>query len=211
MKSKGCVYGFIGPAGGGKTYSLNQLRELANREERTFIEGDFSDGIRHTMLQIFGLGEKSVKLSSDAYLTWKDADMPISVPVGDSLVTGNIKGRELLKNIGEYLKKLAGENVWAKWTGNDICRKYWSLSDDVKRNDSIIAFGSVRFESEIRMLFSVADLMNKDVKLIFCNHFNEEFNPSVHISESLAHQLILRDAEDGEDVTQIIRVMYQIK
>ena len=211
MKSKGLIYGFIGPAGGGKTYNLNKVRELANEEQRDFIEGDFSDGIRQTLLQMFGIENKAVDLSSNAYLAWKDADVPFVVPVGDSLVEGKIKGRELLKNIGENLKYLGGDKIWAKWTGNDIIHKYFELASEGKRNESIIAFGSVRFEPEIRMLFSIADIINKEVKIVFCNHFNTEFNPRVHISENLAHQLILRNAKDGDDVTQIIRSMYQIK
>ena len=56
-----------------------------------------------------------------------------------------------------------------------------------------------------------ASLIKKDVKLIFCNHYDTKFDPNVHISESLAHQLILRGFKDGEDVTQAVKEIYKIK
>lgn len=209
MKNNESVYGFIGPAKGGKTYQLNALRKRANDESRDFITGDFSDGIRHTILEIFGLSNSEIDPSSKEYLNWKDRQQVIDIP--GQLGFTEFRGRDLLKNVGEYLKTLAGEDVWARWTGNDICRKYWNLETDEDRDSSIVAFGSVRFGSEVNMLFNVASLINKNVKLIFCNHYDTKFDPNVHISESLAHQLILRGFKDGEDVTQAVKEIYKIK
>lgn len=209
--TKGKIYGFIGPAKGGKSYQLNQLQNIAICEERDFIQADFSDGIRQTILNIFGTTECSVDLLSPCYSQWKEMEQKFTIPVGNSLVTSGIKGREILKNVGEYLKTLAGEDVWARWTGNDICRQYWNLENDSKRKNCIIAFGSVRFAVEVRMVFTIAELLNKEVELRFCNYQNINFNPNVHISESLGHQLIFRGHKDGDDVTASIREMFNIK
>ena len=210
-KTSGKIYGFIGPAKGGKSYQLHKLQNLAIGEERDFIQADFSDGIRQTVLNIFGTTECSVDLLSPCYSQWKETEQKITIPIEDSLVTRDINGREILKNVGEYLKTLAGEDVWARWTRNDICRQYWNLENDSKRKDCIIAFGSVRFGVEVNMVFTIAKLLNKEVELRFCNYQNVNFDPNVHISESLGHQLILRGHKDGDDVTASIREMFNIK
>lgn len=210
-KTSGKIYGFIGPAKGGKTYQLNRLQNLVMSEERDFIKADFSDGIRKTILNILGYTECDVDLLSPCYSHWKEMEQKITIPIEDSLVTRDIKGREILKNVGEYLKTLAGEDVWARWTGNDICRQYWNLENDSMRRDCVIAFGSVRFGVEVNMVFTIAKLLNKEVELRFCNYQNVNFDPNVHISESLGHQLILRGHKDGDDVTDSIRKMFNIK
>ena len=203
------IYGFIGPAGGGKTYRLNSLKSQCEREQRDFITGDFSDGIRKTVLELFGLGKSEIDPSSQDYLNWKDRKQVIDLP--GQLGFTEFRGRDLLKNAGEYLKTLAGEDVWARWTEDDICRKYWNLETDEDRDASVVAFGSIRFPSEVNVLFKASSVIWKDVKLIFCNHFDIKFDPNVHISESLAHQLILRGFEDGADVTQAVKDMYNIE
>ena len=210
-KTNGKIYGFIGPATGGKTYQLNRLQNLAMSEERDFIQADFSDGIRQTILNILGYTKGNVNLLSPCYSQWKEMEQKITIPIEDSLVTRDIKGREILKNVGEYLKTLAGEDVWARWTGNDICRQYWNLENDYKRRDCVIAFGSVRFGVEVNTVFTIAKLLNKKVELRFCNYQNVNFDPNVHISESLGHQLILRGHKDGDDVTDSIREMFNVK
>ena len=210
-KTNGKIYGFIGPAKGGKTYQLNRLQNLVMSEERDFIKSDFSDGIRKTILNILGYTKCDVDLLSPCYSQWKEMEQKITIPIEDSLVTRDIKGREILKNVGEYLKTLAGEDVWARWTGNDICRQYWNLENDSKRKDCVIAFRSVRFGIEVNTVLTIAKLLNKEVELRFCNYQNVKFDPNVHISESLGHQLILRGHKDGDDVTASIREMFNIK
>ena len=210
-KTNGKIYGFIGPAKGGKTYQLNRLQNLVMSEERDFIKSDFSDGIRKTILNILGYTKCDVDLLSPCYSQWKEMEQKITIPIEDSLVTRYIKGREILKNVGEYLKTLAGEDVWARWTGNDICRQYWNLENDSKRKDCVIAFRSVRFGIEVNTVLTIAKLLNKEVELRFCNYQNVKFDPNVHISESLGHQLILRGHKDGDDVTASIREMFNIK
>ena len=48
-KTSGKIYGFIGPAKGGKTYQLNRLQNLVMSEERDFIQADFSEGKRFSI------------------------------------------------------------------------------------------------------------------------------------------------------------------
>ena len=209
--SRGKVYGFIGPVQGGKSYQLNELRKSAIEQNVKFINADFSDGIRQTALNIFGTTDCDMNVLSSVYANWKNDYQKISIPVGSSLVTSPIRGRDILKNIGEGLKKLAGDDVWARWTGNDIYRKYWSIDNEEERLKSVIAFGSVRFQEEVEMVFTIAKLLNKEVELKFCNYKNEKYDANVHISERLAHGLIIRNFKDGDDVTLAVKEMFKIK
>src|SRR5574344_1485370 len=173
-KSNGKIWGFVGPIGGGKTYQLEAARGRSETESRVFITGDFSDGIRSSVLKIFDADPEAVMCpSSREYLGWKDLWQTIRLPMrfdsgNDSCNEITFRGRDLLRNIGEYIKTLAGEDVWARWTRNDICRKYWDLPEE-ERDYCDIAFGSVRFGVEAKMVFSVADVIGKEVNLIFCN------------------------------------------
>ncbi len=209
--NQGKIYGFIGPKQGGKSYRLNELLKHSDAENRKCLQGDFSDGIRQTVLSIFGITEGSVNLLSPWYSSWKDADLQYSVPVGDNIVSGTIKGRDILKNTGEYIKTLAGGSVWARWTAQDILRKHSLLSSDEERNRCTIALGSVRFPIEVNVIFTIAEILNKEVELLFCNYHNEKFCPNVHISEELAHSLIFKGYKDGDIVTDEVKNMYDIK
>lgn len=210
--SNGKIWGFIGPIGGGKTFQLESARQKSQSEQRKFITGDFSDGIRASVLKIFGVEDKGAMLepSDENYMEWKQVQDVIMFPTECyQLEKFRFEYRDLLKNVGEYFKKLAGEDVWARWTGNDICRKYWELPE-LERERCNVAFGSVRFGVEASMVFNVAKLINKEVQLIFCNYHEAKYNPNVHISESLAHQLILRGYKDGADVTEAVKEIYKI-
>jgi hypothetical protein len=205
--NSGKVYGFVGPIGGGKTYQLNKLMSSSIEEERVFISSDFSDGIRDTLLKVFGdIG--IIDPASEFYMKWKECKQGIILPTDNRVY---FRGRDLLKNIGEELKKLAGEDVWARWTGNDVCKKYFSIADPERQNIANVAFGSIRFPYEAEMVFSVAKIMGKDVKIIFCNHCELEFNPDTHSSEILAHQMILRGCKDGDDITTLVKEYFKIK
>ena len=207
--NSGKVYGFVGPIGGGKTYQLNKLMNSSIEEERVFISSDFSDGIRDTLLKVFGEGGV-IDPASEFYMTWKNYQQAIVLPT-INLHYVCFNGRDLLKNIGEELKKLAGEDVWARWSGNDVSKKYFSIADPERQNTANVAFGSIRYPYEAEMVFSVAKIMGKDVKIIFCNHNEAEFNPDTHSSEILAHQMILRGCKDGDDITTLIKEYFKIK
>ena len=207
--NSGKVYGFVGPIGGGKTYQLNKLMNSSLEEERGFISSDFSDGIRDTLLKVFG-GDGIIDPASEFYMKWKDYKQGIILP-GFKYNQVYFRGRDLLKNIGEELKKLAGEDVWARWTGNDVCKKYFSITDPERQNTANVAFGSIRYPYEAEMVFSVAKIIGKEVKIIFCNHHDAEFNPDTHSSETLAHQMILRGCKDGDDITTLVKEYFKIK
>lgn len=212
-KSRGKIYGFIGPIGGGKTYQLEATRKRSEIEHHSFITGDFSDGIRSSILKIFNVDSKGAILepSDERYLDWKKSTSVVYFPSNQKGYTEYcFHNRELLKNVGEHIKTLAGEDVWARWTGNYVCRKYWDLPEE-KRDYCNIAFGSVRFGVEARMVFNVSKILNKEVNLIFCNHFEQKYNSNVHVSEQLANHLILLGFNDGDDVTQAVKEIYNIK
>lgn len=207
--NSGRVYGFVGPIGGGKTYQLNKLMDSSLNEERVFISSDFSDGIRNTLLKVFGEGGV-IDPASEFYARWKDCEQGIILPT-DNHNHVYFKGRDLLKNIGEELKKLAGDGVWARWTGNDVSRKYFSITDPKQQNTANVAFGSIRYSYEAEMVFSVAKIIGKGVKIIFCNYNESEFNPDTHSSEILAHQMISRGCKHCDDITELIKEHFKIK
>lgn len=210
----GMIYGFIGPIGGGKTFQLESLRQRNEKILCPFITSDFSDGIRSSVLNIFGVNDKGAVLepSDERYSQWKESTSVIHFPT-DSKEWAEycFHNRDLLKNVGEYFKKLAGENVWARWTLSEICKQYWSLPNDNRKRECDIAFGSVRFKVEAEAVFNAAAMLEKQVKLIFCNFHEVDYNPDVHVSESLAHELISLGYEDGDDVTQAVKEIYNIK
>jgi hypothetical protein len=92
-----------------------------------------------------------------------------------------------------------------------VSKKYFSIADPERQNTANVAFGSIRYPYEAEMVFSVAKIMGKDVKIIFCNHHEAEFNPDTHSSEILAHQMILRGCKDGDDITALIKEYFKIK
>lgn len=207
--NSGKVYGFVGPIGGGKTYRLNKLMISSLIEERVFISSDFSDGIRDMLLKIFG-DSGVIDTSSEFYARWKDCEQGIILPT-DNQNHIYFKGRDLLKNIGEELKKLAGDDVWARWTGNDVSQKHFLIADQERQNTANVAFGSIRYSYEAETVFNVAKIIRKDVKIIFCNYHDSKFNPDTHISEILAHQMILRGCKHGDDITELIKEHFKIK
>lgn len=207
----GMIYGFIGPIGGGKTYQLELLRKRNKETLCPFITGDFSDGIRQTVLNLFGCDGLKINASSSYYLEWKNKEQLFDIPIGDYGRHVPIKGRELLKNIGEGLKDLAGQDVWARWTLSDICKQYQSLSNDNRKQECDVAFGSIRFKDEAQAVFNASEMLEKQVKLIFCNFHEVKYDPDVHVSESLAHKLISLGYKDEDDVTQVVKEIYNIK
>lgn len=210
MENKGKVLGFVGPMGGGKTYQLESAKTLSNTEGRIFITGDFSDGIRASVLKIFGVEGAVLEPSDENYLEWKRLNTRVSLPTNEMyLEEFSVCNRDLLKNVGEYFKKLAGADVWARWTENDVHRKYYNLPE-LEREKSNVAFGSIRFAVEANVVFNIANITGKELKILFCNYNQTKFNSNVHISESLAHQLIFKGYKHGDDVTEVIKEIYKL-
>ena len=60
-------------------------------------------------------------------------------------------------------------------------------------------------------LCNASEMLEKQVKLIFCNFHEVKYDPDVHVSESLAHKLISLGYKDEDDVTQAVKEIYNIK
>lgn len=206
MKHNGTVYGLIGVIGSGKSYRLNKFLEEGVGSVKTIITGDFSDGVRDSVLNIFGTTECRINTSSKVYSDWKDMEQKISYPVGESLVTSTINGRELLQHVGEYIKKLAGNDVWSRWTSQDVLKKFSFLEEDEKSNCDIV-FGSVRFLHEAEAVISVARTLNMKVKFIFCDYHSLAYEINDHVSEMFAQHFLKEGYKDGDDVTEHVKLM----
>ena len=143
-------------------------------------------------------------------MLWKNTAFKVPFPTQDGrVVWEDVCGRDILKNVGEYIKIVAGYEFWATWTSRDILIKFWQLPDILDRRCDI-AFGSVRFKEEAEAVFQVAKTVGKDVQFIFCNYNDTLYQEEVHVSEKLAHHLIAEGCSHGDDVTDMIRKYYKI-
>ena len=201
QEDRGIIYGLVGVIGSGKSYRAEQIQIDSKAENRPCIVGDFSEGIRVFLLNLFGTTECSMNITSKVYLDWKNTDQKFSYPVGNSLVTSPINGRELLQRAGEYIKKLAGDDVWANWTAKDVIRK-WQLLPSVQDGlDANVVFGSLRFIEEAYAVFEVGKRLRKEVRIIFCNYKSGSYELNDHVSEKLARYFVDKDYDDGDDIT----------
>lgn len=207
MSHKGKIYGIVGVIGSGKTYRAEQLQVDAACEERPMILGDFSEGIRQTLMNIFTGRNRGVQLDSSVYAGWKNAQQSILLPTsGNGLLPDIVKvtGREMLQRTGEYLKTLAGEDVWAKWTAQDILNR-WSKIDTDKRGLCDIVFGSLRFDCEAEAIFKVAEATGKEVKIYFCDYHSDSYELNDHVSEKFAQYFLSLGCKDGDDITELVK------
>lgn len=203
MKLNGKVYAYVGVIGSGKSYQANKKVIEARRRGVPVIMSDFSDGIRDTCLRLFGHNEVSMDITSCAYLKWKNTFQRYTIPIGQSACTSPISGRDLLKNIGEGMKEFAGEDVWARWSYNDVLRRFDPLSDEAKACCDVI-FGSVRFPAEAKAVIFAATNMKKDVHFIFCDYHSESYQLTNHVSEKFARSFVDIGCYDGQDITELV-------
>lgn len=207
MNHKGKIYGIVGVIGSGKTYRAEQLQVDAAVEERPMILGDFSEGIRQTLMNIFTGRNRGVQLDSSVYAGWKNALQSILLPTsGNGLLPDTVKvtGREMLQRTGEYLKTLAGEDVWARWTSLDIIRRWADLPVEQAHTCDIV-FGSLRFDCEAEALFQVAASTSKEVEIIFCNFKSDKYELNDHVSEDFARYFLDKGCKDGENITDLVK------
>lgn len=207
MSHKGKIYGIVGVIGSGKTYRAEQLQYDAAVEERPMILGDFSEGIRQTLMNIFTGRNRGVQLDSSVYAGWKNAQQSILLPTsGNGLLPDTVKvtGREMLQRTGEYLKTLAGEDVWARWTSLDIIRRWADLPVEQAHACDIV-FGSLRFDCEAEALFQVAASTSKEVEIIFCNFKSDKYELNDHVSEDFARYFLNKGCKDGENITDLVK------
>ena len=136
MSLKGKIYGLVGVIGSGKSYQAEALMVDAACMERPLIMGDFSEGIRQTLMNIFTGESKGIDCTGTAYAKWKQLSSDILLPFYAQQDSPNIldsvrvEGRELLQRTGEYLKSLAGEDVWARWTANAVTNSWAKMSEE---------------------------------------------------------------------------------
>lgn len=209
MKHKGTVYGLIGVIGSGKSYRLNNFLEEAEKSGKPVIIGDFSDGVRSSIMNILTGEDKQIDTSSKVYETWKNTEQYILLPVSngnEAMLISDITGRELLQRVGEYIKSLAGNNVWANWTFNDVLKRF-SFLDEKDKEYCDIMFGSVRFLHEAEAVISVAEKLGMEVKFIFCDYHSPAYEINDHVSEMFAQHFIKEGFKDSDDVTERVKLM----
>lgn len=209
---KGKVYAFVGVVGGGKTFRLEKMLNDAEISGMPVIKADFSDGVRDTLMNILTGSDQEIDLSSKLYADWKLDVVEIPVPY-ETFPCDTIRttGRELLQNTAEFCKKLAGEDVWARYAENKVVSQFkeYAKSDTSSPDYMSIMFGSVRFPSEVEAVFRVGAKTGKDVQFIFCDYHSENYSPNIdHISEGLAQGCISAGFKDGDDITDFLYAKY---
>ena len=198
---RGKIYSFVGPAGGGKNYAAKEIIGESNYNEIPCISVDFSDGIREIIsVMLSGKCEK-IDINSEKYFNWKEENQTVKIPDGTLFC---VNGRDMLKNLGEFLKERIGEEIWANWALNILMKKYYEL-DILSRNACNIIFGSLRFDVELKAILKCAEFTKKEVEIIFCNYNNIPFkNGYVHPSERLAQGLIKYGFKHRDIVTEYL-------
>ena len=198
---RGKIYSFVGPAGGGKSYAANEIIGESKYNEIPCISVDFSDGIREIISVMLSGKCGKLDINSEEYFNWKEENQTIKIPNGTLFC---VNGRDMLKNLGEFLKERIGEEIWANWALNILMKKYYEL-DIVSRNVCNIIFGSLRFDVELKAILKCAEFTKKDVEIIYCNYNNIPLkNGYVHPSEKLAQGLIKYGFKHREIVTEYL-------
>lgn len=210
MSLKGKIYGLVGVIGSGKSYQAEALMVDAACMERPLIMGDFSEGIRQTLMNIFTGESKGIDCTGEAYAKWKQLSSDILLPFkpqGESpniLDSVRVEGRELLQRTGEYLKSLAGEDVWARWTANAVTNRWTKMSEEDAEICDIV-FGSLRFDCEAEAIFKVAEATGKEVQIYFCDYHSGSYELNDHISEKFAQYFLSLGCKDGDNITELVK------
>lgn len=205
---RGKVYAFVGVVGSGKTFRMEKMINELGVMGMPVIKVDFSDGVRDTVTAFLTGSPQNIDISSKEYMRWKNADMFIPMPDSEGVFAS---GRQLLQNAAEFAKKLAGEDVWAKYAENKVVSQFreYAKSDTSSPDYMSIMFGSVRFPAEVEAVFRVGAKTGKDVQFIFCDYHSENYSPNIdHISEGLAQGCISAGFKDGDDITDFLYAKY---
>lgn len=212
------IYAFVGVIGSGKSHRLERMKEEYNGDGQVVITADFSDGIRELTRQVFGYSSEFGDVNSEEYRDWKNNVVcEFSEITSNGVVENKMRGRDILRRIGEGVKSVAGVDVWARYTTariyDQVCRQ--SFRSDVRVNGVRVLIGSVRFKDEVQSIFQLyRDLMDKaqflgiepQIHFIFCDYHSPSYDAtSHHISEALAQAVIgLNKYKDGDDITEIV-------
>ena len=207
MNHKGKIYGLVGVIGSGKSYRAEFLRAKADSENRPIIIGDFSEGIRQTLMNTFTGRDRGIQLDGTVYAKWKELKQNIMLPTsGNSIVPdfSFVSGREMFQNTGEYLKKIAGEDIWARWTVNDITNRLSKMTIEESAACDVV-FGSLRFPIEAQAIFRFSASCGKEVEIIFCDYHSDSYEINSHVSEKFAQTFLSLGCKDGENITELVK------
>lgn len=206
------IIAFVGPKNGGKDYALEQFKNSANGVD-AMLSVDFSDGIRDFVrILTFGQADKSISVdvNSQQYRDWKEKYV---LKIKDwHMIDGDCDyiatGRDLLIRIGEGVKELFGEKVWAKYTANKVHEFLRSVGDD---GNVLVLVGSVRFYYEAAELVKLAREFDCAIDFIFCNFNHAPKGVKVHETEKLAQLFVDQDIKHREVITnQIIELCQKL-
>lgn len=211
------IYAFVGVIGSGKSYRFEQMKKEYSGDGQVVITADFSDGIRELTRQLFGYDAHFGDVNSQEYRDWKENMACVTIHNG--AVLNSFTGRDILRNVGEFTKCIAGQDVWAKYTMQSLysriaCQPFRS---DVCVQGVRVLIGSVRFKCEAQSIFelfrnvtaNLDSFVNPSLHFIFCDYHSLNYDAtSSHVSEALA-QAVLDTGEyrDGDDITWLIDTM----
>lgn len=208
---KGKIYGFVGVIGGGKSYRADKLIQQCKAEGRTVVMGDFSEGIRRFAMGMLMGSPKPIDILSKEYSDWKNAAFEVPLPFKDWNKT-TLTGRQILKNIGEGFKEAFGYDIWAGWTENHVIYTLNTICPDMSQEEVdnvVVLFGSVRFPVEAKVLFNLAEKMDREVEIIFCDYKSSVYELFPHVSEKFAQRFIEMGYNDGDNITEEVRKIVQ--
>ena len=209
-EQQGKVYGFVGVTGSGKDYQAGLLKDLDEASGRFCLSGDFSEGIRQTVLSFLTPNcetQQFIDPESKEYREWKNLEFEVPIPVLCA-ETGTLKtkitGRNLLQNVGEGMKAVCGKSVWANWTSDRILQR-WLALPEIDRQQADVVFGSIRFDYEAEQVFKVASFMNKPVEIYMCDYHSQFYKILDHESEKFAKYFLALGARDGDNITMLVQ------
>jgi hypothetical protein len=166
------MIGYCGPIGSGKGY---EAKKLIDNDK--FIQVNFADPLLEDLWALL----KWVPLNDEDYEKFK------TMRIND-----NCTGRDLIKNFGETMKKLHGDNYWlTKWH-----KKIYSvMAKGYKR----FVISDVRFEKEFEAIKVFGG------KIFFTRYESEKFYLNREVeSEKIAVSLYDKNVQHLEEITNLI-------
>lgn len=207
-RNEGKIYGFVGVTGSGKDYQVGLLKDLDEASKRPCLTGDFSEGIRQTVMTfLMPWGEVQViDPESQEYRDWKNLEFDIPVPIpcaGMNMLRTRVTGRNILQNVGEGMKRVCGKGVWANWTANHLLQR-WLALPEIEKIKADVVFGSIRFDYEAEQVFKVAGIMHKTVEIYMCDYHSQFYKVLDHESENFAKYFLGLGYKDGQNITDAV-------
>ena len=80
MNGDGIIYGYVGVIGSGKSYNMERLSTRCRVEGRPLVIGDFSEGIRRFLMELFTGESFSINVNSEVYQKWKANPQELLIP-----------------------------------------------------------------------------------------------------------------------------------